>query len=105
MDRSSRLKKRTNTEQLKNIREKAPGGAVYLRRRKEGENMRTEVYKTYAGYEVCIKKRGQHPLYVTSVRSGYANCYLDYGHARAYKSKEKAEDIANKIKSGELKIR
>ena len=67
--------------------------------------MRTEVYKMYAGYEIRIKKRGQHPLYVTSVRSGYANCYLDYGHARAYKSKAKAEEVARKIENGEIKIK
>ena len=66
--------------------------------------MRTEIYKTFRGYEIKIIRENDWPLYVRSVYKGVARVYLDYTHARAY-SKKTAERIARQLESGELTMK
>jgi len=79
------------------------GGHKSARERRKGK-MKTNVYKTFRGYEIEIIS-GRTKLFVRNVYKGVANCYLDHSGAKAYKSKARAEEVAQKIKSGELKIK
>ena len=67
--------------------------------------MRTEIYKTFRGYEIQINREGSRwPLCVRSVYKGVANVNLDYVHAKAY-TKKTAERIARQLEAGELIIK